>query len=137
MICLYKAPLVCRNSHLKDLDLADPTFYQPGRIDLLIGGDILSQVMLPDSRAGPKDTPTAWKTIFGWAILGPFQPTNRHQPTAVSSFIHSTVAEPIDQVLSQFWEIEEVSSLTAAFTPEEEKVQHHFMTTYLYLPSIK
>ena len=33
--------------HLKDLQLADPTFHQTGRIDFLLGGDILPQVMIP------------------------------------------------------------------------------------------
>ena len=30
--------------YLKDLELADPTFYLPGRIDLLLGENILSQL---------------------------------------------------------------------------------------------
>ncbi len=31
--------------HLKDLELADPTFYLPGRIDLLLGENHLEQTV--------------------------------------------------------------------------------------------
>ena len=46
------------------------------------------------------------------------------------------MAEPTDLLLSRFWEIEEPSSPAEAFTPEEEKVQHHFLNTYNYHPSV-
>ena len=122
--------------HLKDLEVADPTFHQPGRIDLLLGGDILPQVLLPQSRAGPRHTPISWNTIFGWAILGPFQSSPNQSPSAVATFNQFHEAEPIDQLLSRFWEIEEPSSPAVAFTPEEEEVQHHFLNTHHYLPSV-
>ena len=32
--------------------------------------------------------------------------------------------------------VEELSSIAVAFTPEEEKIQSHFMETHLYLPSV-
>ena len=51
--------------HLKDLPLVDPTFHLPGKIDLPLGGDNMPQVMLPDAKTGPRNAPTAWKTIFG------------------------------------------------------------------------
>ena len=123
-------------SHLQDLELADHTFHQPGRIDLLLGGDILPQIILPQSRAGPRNTPTAWNTIFDWVLLGPFQSSSNQRPSAVSTFNQFHKAEPTDQLLYQFREIEEPSLPAEAFTPEEEKVQHHFLNTFNYLPSV-
>ena len=74
--CVTELPCVKELPLLKDLYLADPTFHLPGRIDLLLGGDILPQILLPNAKTGPRNTPTAWKTIFGWVILGPFQASN-------------------------------------------------------------
>ncbi len=62
--------------HLKGLQLTDPTFYLPDRIDLLLGENILTQLFVPpDISIGPEGTPSAWKTVFGWAIRGPHTPT--------------------------------------------------------------
>jgi len=38
--------------HLQGLSFADPNFIKSGRIDLLIGVDIIPQLMLPDIRKG-------------------------------------------------------------------------------------
>ena len=122
--------------HLQNLELADPTFYQPGRIDLLLGGDILPQILLPQSKAGPKNTSTAWNTIFGWALLGPFQSTTNQSPSTVATFNQFHKMEHADQLLSRFWEIEESSQPVEAFTPEEEEVQLHYSNTVTYLPSV-
>ena len=62
--------------HLKGLQLTDPTIYLPDRIDLLLGENILTQLFVPpDISIGPEGTPSAWKTVFGWAIRGPHIPT--------------------------------------------------------------
>ena len=57
--------------HIKSLSL---TFHLPGRVDLLLGFDILPEIMLHDHIAGPKHAPMALNTVFGWAILGRYLP---------------------------------------------------------------
>ena len=44
------APTVRHLPHLKNLQFADPHFDQPGRIDLLIGCDILQDILTSDFR---------------------------------------------------------------------------------------
>ena len=70
--------------HLRDLTLADPTFNMPGKIDLLLGGDILPQVMMPDFKTGAGNAPIAWRTIFGWPSSG----HSNHQQTITALPIH-------------------------------------------------
>ena len=121
--------------HIRDLVLADPTFHKPGRIDLLLGCDVLPKVLLPEAKPGPDDTPTAWSTIFGWTILGQFRPQGHSQPTIASSTNHTAVVETADSLLQCFWEIEETTPLSITFTPEEEEVQHHFDINHVFLPT--
>ena len=90
--------------HIKPLCLADPTFHLPGKVDLLLGCDVMPQLMLPESRSGPKNTPTAWKTMFGWAILGQFTPNGNNQSINVN---HNAIVESTDTLLSRFWEVEQ------------------------------
>lgn len=48
--------------HLTDLQLADPEFGSPGRIDLLLG------VLLTGWQCRKPGTPTAFETHFGWVL---------------------------------------------------------------------
>ena len=116
--------------HIKPLHLADPTFHLPGKVDLLLGCDTMPHIILPGSIAGPKNTPTAWNTVFGWAILGQFTPHGQQQTINLTQ---SAVVESTDALLARFWEVEESVPNLAILTPEEESVQEHFATTHMYV----
>ena len=121
--------------HLRDLPLADPTFDRPGRIDLLLGGDALPQVMLPDMKYGDGNSPITWRTIFGLAIFGPFQSGKEHKSinSCMNHHVHvQSIESPSDKLLKQFWEVKELPLNSEAFTPEEEAVQ---VLTHVYIPS--
>ena len=71
--------------HLKDLTLADPTFDKPGRIDLLLGCNILQDVLSQEVRRGTPSQPIAINTMFGWVIFGHY---NLLSSTFTSTSIH-------------------------------------------------
>jgi len=56
--------------HIETLELADPTFYEPGTIDMLLGADIYDDILLDSKVRGVKGQPTAYETIFGYVLLG-------------------------------------------------------------------
>lgn len=56
--------------HLNDLELADPQFAKQGDIDMLIGADLYSQIILPGLVKGPRNTPVAQETSLGWIVSG-------------------------------------------------------------------
>ena len=120
--------------HIRTLQLADPTFDKPGRVDLLLGCDVWAQIKLLESRLGSDKTPSAWKTIFGWAIFGQFSPKDPSSSHTESSVNHTAIVETTDSQLSRFWEVEETpSSPTNILTPGETEVQKHFLVTHQYL----
>ena len=49
-----------------DLPLANPTFREPSRIDLLLGVEVFAEVL----RYGPAGSPVALVTDFGWVLSG-------------------------------------------------------------------
>ncbi len=63
-------PFDLKWNHLSDLSLADPTFGQPGRIDVLLGVDVFADVLRQGRRKGPPGTPVAFETEFGWVLSG-------------------------------------------------------------------
>ena len=52
------------------LELADPEFGTPGAIDLLLGTEVFGKVVLNGRRFGPRGSPSALKTHFGWVLGG-------------------------------------------------------------------
>ena len=56
--------------HLTDLKLADPDFRTPARIDLLLGAEVFTSILRDGRRTGPRGTPSALNTCFGWGLFG-------------------------------------------------------------------
>ena len=53
-------------NHIDDLNLADPTFGEPGRIDALLGVEVYINMLHDGCRLRPPGTPMALETGFGW-----------------------------------------------------------------------
>lgn len=53
-------------THLSNLQLADPQYYEPGPVDLLLGAEILPSVLINGLIAGAPNEPIAMNTIIGW-----------------------------------------------------------------------
>ena len=120
--------------HLKDLDLADPGFHTPGRIDLLLGADIYHRLLggQPTITGGDAD-PAAVATIFGWAITGPVHPLKTHFQAAPSLTEPLSPADDhLDSQMTRFWETEEPDKAPESLTTVEEQVQCHYNDTTTY-----
>ena len=111
-------------AHLSDLQLADPDFGRPGKVDILLGIDVYANVLLHGRRNGPPDSPVAFETKFGWVLAGRTNSSSSHH--CVTSYHVS--ATSCDQILSKFWEIEESPKNHALtnLSPEEQMVVDHF-----------
>lgn len=91
-------------SHLANIPLADPLYYSPGDVDILLGADILPSLLLEGKRSGLCGEPTALETVFGWVLMGP---VDAQEPSHVNSLCLS-VSEELDDTLKRFWELEEL-----------------------------
>ena len=60
-------------THLEGLQLADNFESPPNEIDILLGADLYSEILLEGLVKGPVGTPLAQKTIFGWVLSGSIQ----------------------------------------------------------------
>ena len=90
-------------THISDIDLADPDFGRPGRIDLLLGVDIFVGSLFHGRRVGIPGSPSAFETKFGWVLAGSVD--SQGHPHQVATH-HSTIIVG-DDLLRKFWEIEE------------------------------
>lgn len=120
-------------THLSGLTLADPNFFRPGSIDLLLGSDVYTEIMLPGLIKGPPDTPMGQQTVFGWIINGKTEAFNR-QPSQSQLRIHHTCIN-INSRLKQFWEIEDMA-IDIEHTQSDEEIQceKHYASNFTTTP---
>ena len=110
--------------NLAGLDLADPDFGTPARVDVLFGADYYGEILLRGRRWGPRGTPYAQKTCLGWVLAGPFS-SETPEPTAYTC----CVALENDS-LKRFWEMEDYNLNRSVLSLEEKSVVKHFDTSH-------
>lgn len=104
----------------KDIQLADPTFYQPGQIDMLIGAELCFYILRMEKQSRPGDFPVLQNTEFGWILSGKY--SDQTPSTSMTScFIRQ---ETLDQQLQRFWELEEIH--TSPKSEEEQNCELHY-----------
>ncbi|XP_036347063.1 uncharacterized protein LOC118756404, partial [Rhagoletis pomonella] len=115
--------------HIQGLFLADPNFAKPGRIDVLVGMDVMDQLICVELRKGPSGTPMAQKTVFGWTLFGNVDSLGSPTPSLQS--LHCDVQ--LDRALARLWELED-SPQKQHLTHEENFCENHFNSTHQRMP---
>ncbi|XP_059053188.1 uncharacterized protein LOC131847604 [Achroia grisella] len=113
----------------QDINLADPTFNQPGTVDILIGSDLFWEILGNEKRSLGPNKPILIKSKLGWLIAGPTHSihnsynkyTNCHH-----SVSHVEVESNIDSMLKIFWEIEELPKKTV-MSKNDKICEQHFI----------
>ncbi|CAK1584951.1 unnamed protein product [Parnassius mnemosyne] len=121
-------------SELSELRLADPTFYIPNKVDLLLGAEVYGQILEDGLIKGPPGSPVAQNTKFGWILSGQIYSSSHTGLECDSSnrivSMHSYVDE--NEVLRRFWEIESDDfsyKKSKILTPEQQKCEEIFSHT--------
>ena len=123
--------------HLAGLDLADPEFHTPGRIDILLGADIYHKLIgHQPTLTGESTDPAAVETIFGWAITGPVRSRNSyfHAAPSLTAPVQPT-DEHLNDQMAKFWEVEGPDYAPEQLSSTEEQVQAHYSATTTYYPT--
>ncbi|XP_011156436.1 uncharacterized protein LOC105193608 [Solenopsis invicta] len=109
----------------------DPTSANP--IEIIIGADLYSEILLDSRRKGEFGQPYAQNTIFGWVLSGPTSSSPFLLSASVYCCSHVTCSSgdspTLDQALRRFWEVEE-SPRKIVFTPDKLQCEEHFLTTH-------
>lgn len=125
--------------HLQNIPLADPTYNQPGPIDILLGTTIMDVLTSGKKLEGVAGTPSAYFTELGYVVQGKvdiksaFTVTTRPTPPPAAGLSVASHERPLFQ-MQQFWDIEELPA-RAHWTPEEQAVEDHFVKNTVRLPN--
>ena len=127
-------PIDSRWTHISNLHLADPEFGVPGRVDILLGVDTFTDVLLDGRRKGPPGSPIAMETTFGWVLCGNTKFSTLCSNSPVVTACHTSV-EMKDDLIRKFWEIEETpSQVSSHLSMEERIVVQHFKANHIRNP---
>ncbi|XP_069355300.1 uncharacterized protein [Maniola hyperantus] len=107
--------------HLKGLVLADPSFSQPGRVDMLLGVDVCARIMKGEFIKGPPGTPSAQNTSLGWILFGTIQKTQGDE------IISMHLNLELDNMQRNMWEQD--TSEVRKSTQEERKCEEIYKDT--------
>ena len=118
--------------HIRELSLADPHFHSSGRIDLVLGENILDRLLLP--RLDPKAHPVPGR-LSSDGPSGEGTPDGATAAQAVANIAITTVDDTTSKTFTRFWEVEEPPQTTPTLTTEELTVQDHYALTHAFLPS--
>ena len=117
--------------HLKDIMLADPDFYKPGVIDLLLGTQIHAQIIQEGLRKGMSTMPIAMNSSLGWILSGA---VSNVEGTKHLRSIHLQSNDSLEKQLKMFWEIEEIPK-ASILTEEEQLCEDHYVHNTSRLPN--
>ncbi|CAH2109132.1 unnamed protein product [Euphydryas editha] len=119
-----------RNGEIKLPIIKIPTFNgytTPGRIDILLGAEVYSNVLLSGIMKHPTINLLAQNTIFGWVLSGKICNQHLSARNTVSS-LHIQLKE--DDILKLFWEQEnEPNTIERRLSKEEERCEEIYYAT--------
>lgn len=117
-------------THLRELQLADPTFGSTGRIDALIGANIWGTIIRDGIVRGARNEPFAQFTQLGWVVFGPAEIESPMAATVQSLQVHAGDDEPcLTELLRTFLQFEEVTAPAPA-PVEPDICEKIFMETF-------
>ncbi|GBM19671.1 hypothetical protein AVEN_135693-1, partial [Araneus ventricosus] len=104
--------------------LADPNFYSPAKVDLLIGAELFFSI-LKGNRLFINNSLILQETVFGHVLSGTVEGKQEIQHCGLISQV-----ENLDNLVKKFWEVENITDIPTSKNKEELECENHFMQTY-------
>ncbi|XP_055623375.1 uncharacterized protein LOC129766805 [Toxorhynchites rutilus septentrionalis] len=103
--------------------LADPNFFKPEQIDMLIGMELFFNLLKPDHITNDENIPDLRDSHLGWLVTGTVSSNVNTLYSQVAS------VESIEESMQKFWQVEELAD-TTTFSSKEQRCEEHFVSTH-------
>ncbi|XP_061724911.1 uncharacterized protein LOC133530870 [Cydia pomonella] len=114
----------------ENIELADPDFFRPSNVDLLLGGDVFYDLVEENLVKLGKNKPTLVKSHLGWLVAGPIG----ERTHKTSKNIKCNFTREIKDRLSMFWELEEIPTKNKLLSSDEQFCEDQFNNDVTRLP---
>ncbi|XP_055632550.1 uncharacterized protein LOC129773023 [Toxorhynchites rutilus septentrionalis] len=101
----------------EDIVLADPTFFEPGRVDIIIGAEHYYDLLEEGRMRLADDSPVLQNSVFGWIVSGSVPVEERIQQSTVA---YTCTLADVHNQLTKFWEVETCRSNSIQSVEETE-----------------
>ncbi|XP_038106697.1 uncharacterized protein LOC119766305 [Culex quinquefasciatus] len=106
------------------VQLADPAFHKPDRIDMLLGVAMFFRLLKSGQMELAGNLPELRETHLGWVIAGEVGDT-----VPSPQYTHTATLDDINEAIQRFWQVEDIDSATAVST-EQEECEAFFASTH-------
>ncbi|XP_055711552.1 uncharacterized protein LOC129806804 [Phlebotomus papatasi] len=106
-----------------NIQLADPDFNIPGRVDMLLGAQLFWKTLRQGNFG---ESPEFRETAFGYIVSGTV-PVNTNSEACYNVCFLTKQADPLQQQLEKFWTIEEAEEPQTVLSSEEQLCEKHFL----------
>ncbi|XP_036347074.1 uncharacterized protein LOC118756415 [Rhagoletis pomonella] len=110
----------------EEIQLADPYFYKPQRIDVLLNAEIFFDSLQDGKISLGQGLPCLHNSKLGWIVGGNFEMPSNSRPSICNVTLSSNLSN-IDSVLQRFWEIEDFTEKSFTLSEEERLCEQHFV----------
>ncbi|XP_055604920.1 uncharacterized protein LOC129753147 [Uranotaenia lowii] len=113
----------------KNLQFADPDFYERHPIDLVLGAEIFFDLFSPPGHIFLGESlPSVVNSVFGWVVSGK---TNSNEIISQTNpkICHVATLKRLENQIEKFWIIDESAFPTSPYSPEESKCEEFFCCT--------
>ncbi|CAB0031154.1 unnamed protein product [Trichogramma brassicae] len=114
-------------SHIQGLQLADPNFERPGRIDVLLSTQIHARIVQEGLKTGGENAPITTKSRLGWILSGSVD-----EPRQGGTIVCLQTDGQLDDLLKSFWEIEEPPH-ALPWSAEDKLCEAHYQKNTILL----
>ncbi|XP_045769755.1 uncharacterized protein LOC123870473 [Maniola jurtina] len=107
-------------NYLESVPLADNTYHLPSKVDMILGAQMFTQILLSGRVAAPPGMPHALQTTLGYILMGT-APLTQSVPPSQTQTLCAITNERLDNSLRNFFELEDVPSPKSNFLSTEEQ----------------
>lgn len=139
----YVVPeIVTLNSNVPKLNipkhviLADPEYYNPSSIDILLGAEIFWELLEQDQISLGTGYPILQNTKLGYIVGGPTRGLNHKHTNSVEPIHCNLIADnTVQDQLAKFWCLEEVpDNSKQVYSVEERLCEQNFVENFTRMP---
>ncbi|XP_053686369.1 uncharacterized protein LOC128735915 [Sabethes cyaneus] len=122
---LPTVPVQISTMEIPDVPIADPQYFVPSEVDVVIGGEAYWEVHTGKALHLGPGLPHMVETLFGWTFSGP----TCIDSCGTTACLLSTKEDSLDVTLRKFWEIETIPTQSTHSTDERTCEELYEKTT--------
>ncbi|XP_055590213.1 uncharacterized protein LOC129742346 [Uranotaenia lowii] len=108
------------------IQLADPNFFKPDKIDLLAGAALFFNILKTGHLILDPCLPELRESHLGWLVTGTLTSESNYESI---QYAQLASVESIENSITRFWELEEVTTAPKT-TAEEQQCEEHFIAIH-------